>query len=171
MKRIFLSTLVGAVIGAVVAIVLAILGYCIEIVSCFCDVGAYLSCDHKDVFNWEAYGVLFLICVISGAVIGTIYGIYKAKEEAAMVAEQERAEKLEKERKYRVQRAGELKKKALDVFEACGEPNNNIEHLISATYKAEDELEIIMTELLKISETKGKIDAMVEKMKENRIER
>ena len=107
-------------------------------------------------------GKLLFICTIGGAVVGMVYGIYKAKEEINAEKSRRDAENSEAARKQRIQWASEVKQKALNVSNTCEANCKNIPPLVSSAYKADAQMELVLSELAKTAELMGKVDAMAE---------
>lgn len=161
MGKTILYTIKGAVIGAIGAGCLFLIGFFIELFNMgyailTCD------CDKPMIFDWSGMWGLLFICTIGGAVIGMVYGIYKAKEESNAEKARRDAENLEIARKQRIQWASEVKQKALKVSNTCEANSKNISPLVNSTYKADAQMEKILSELADAAELMGKIEAMVE---------
>lgn len=163
-----LAMLSGAGIGAVVALFIYLLGFVVELFNCACQI-ITCNCDGGDaipiMWNVSAFLEVLLLCTIAGAVIGLIYGIYKMKlandEEAAKKA----AADLEKAKKQRIKWAEEVKQKALSVTNICEKNAKGYKPLITASYKANAQMDAIIKELANASELKGKVDAMADDVK------
>lgn len=78
MGKTILYTLKGAAIGAIGAVCLFVVGFCIELFNMGCAI-LTCDCDKPMVFDWSGMWGLLFICTIGGAVVGMVYGIYKAK--------------------------------------------------------------------------------------------
>lgn len=159
MWEILLNTIKGAVIGAIGAICLFVLGFFIEL---FNEGYAILTCDcdRSMVFDWSGMWGLLFMCTIGGAVVGMVYGICKAKEARNAEKNRRDAENLEAARKQRIQWASEVKQKALSVNTICESNSKNVPPLVSNEYKADTQMELILSELANATELMGKIDAM-----------
>ena len=158
----FLAMLAGAGIGAGVAIVIIyILGGVLEILSCFCQI---LTCDFdggsSSVWGEGAFLSVFLFCTIAGAAIGLIYGIYKMKEKSDSEARKKAAIDSEEAKKQRIKWASEVKQKALSVANVCDKNAKEYKPLITPSYKADAQMDLIINELANAAELKGKLDAM-----------
>lgn len=161
MEKTILYTIKGAVAGAIGAGCLFVVGFFIELLN---EGWAILTCDcdRKMVFDWSGMWGLLLLCIIGGAVIGMVYGIYKAKEESDAERARRDAEKSEAARKQRIKWANEVKQKALNVNNMCEENSRNISPLVNSIYKADAQMELILSEFANASELMGKIDAIAE---------
>lgn len=167
MGTIIICTLVGAGIGAVGAVALYVLGFGVELLNCACQIITY-NCDGDAIPGmWEGGSFLsvFLFCLIAGAVIGFIYGIYKVKAASDAETARKEAENSEAARKQRTQWASEVKQKALNVSNTCESNNKNVSPLVCGTYEAEKQMELILAELASAAELMGKIDAMADDVK------
>lgn len=157
----------GALWGACGAIVVVVIGFCIEFLNVGC---AILTCDcnREFVFAWSGGGVfgVFLLCIIGGAIIGSIYGLCKAKEFSDAELARKNAENTEEARKQRVKWASEVKQKALNVNNICSKNKEADKPLVFTDYKANDQMIYIMSELTKIAELQGKIDSLIEELSE-----
>ena len=156
-KRI-MYTLKGAVIGAGGAA-------CLYIAGIILNVGCAIltcNCSATSGFDWSGMWSLIFMGAIGGAVIGLIYGIYKTTEESNAEKKKREAENSGKAQEQRIQWANEIKKKALNVSETCELNSRNDLALVSEVYKADAQMELILSELANATEIKGKIDAIVE---------
>lgn len=106
---------------------------------------------------------IMIICTLVIAAI--IYGLYKVKVASDTENMKKAAENLMDERKQRTQWASEVKQKALSVHNICEANNKNISPLVSGTYKADAQMELILSELANAAELKGKIDAMAKEVR------
>ena len=95
----------------------------------------------------------------------TQYGLFKVKAASDAEAAKRVADNSEAARKQRTQWASEVKQKALNVSNTCELNNKNVSPLVSGTYEAEKQMELILSELANAAELKGKIDAMAEDVK------
>lgn len=155
----------GAAFGGIGAVGLFIAGFVLEIVNLgyailTCD------CDKPMFFDWSGMWSLLLICVIGGAVIGSFYGFYKAKEESDADAARIAAENSEEARKQRVKWASEVKQKALNVNDTCSRNKKSDKPLVSTTYKASAQMTEIINELTKVAEKQGKVNSLAEELSE-----
>lgn len=158
-----ITTLAGACIGAIAAIALYILGFCVELLNCACQI-ITCDCDGGDAIPimWEGgtFWSILLFCTIAGAVIGLIYGIYKMKAESDEEARRRAAAESEAAKNQRIKWAGEVKQKALSVANICEKNAKEYKAPISPIYKANSQMDVIMKELANAAELKGKVDAM-----------
>lgn len=161
MGKTILYTLKGAAIGAIGAVCLFVVGFCIELFNMGCAI-LTCDCDKPMVFDWSGMWGLLFICTIGGAVVGMVYGIYKAKEEINAEKSRRDAENSEAARKQRIQWASEVKQKALNVSNTCEANCKNVPPLVSSAYKADAQMELVLSELAKTAELMGKVDAMAE---------
>lgn len=122
MMTAILSMLAGAGIGAGVALIIYVLGFCIELINCACQI-ITCDCDGGDAIPamWEggSFVTILLFCTIAGAVIGLIYGIYKMKVASDEEARRKAAADSEEAKNQRMKWAGEVKQKALSVASTC----------------------------------------------------
>lgn len=168
MGTVIKDTVIGAILGAVGAVVLYILGFGVELLNCACQI---ITCDCDGgaaipgMWEGSSFMSVLIFCVIGGAVIGFVYGIYKAKVESDAEASKRAAENSEAAKKQRIQWASEAKQKALNVNNTCETNNKNVSPLVSATYKADSQMETILAELANTAELKGKVDAMTNDIK------
>lgn len=121
------------------------------------------------VFDWSGMWGLLLMCTIGGAVVGMVYGICKAKEARNAEKNRRDAENLEAARKQRIQWASEVKQKALSVNTICESNSKNVPPLVSNEYKADTQMELILSELANATELMGKIDAMAKDVQKGGI--
>ena len=130
---VILAILVGAGIGAGVAFLLYVLG----------------------VASVEGTTV---VCIVVGALIGLVNGLYKlqvaSEEEARRIAAAEEA------KKQHIKWADEVKQKALSVANSCAKNAEDCKSLISPNYMAASQMDLIMKELANATELKGKVDAI-----------
>ena len=168
MGTVIICTLAGAGIAAVGAVALYILGFGVELLNCACQI---ITCNFNggDAIHgmWKdgSFMSVFLFCIIGGAIIGFIYGLFKVKAASDAEAAKRVADNSEAARKQRTQWASEVKQKALNVSNTCELNNKNVSPLVSGTYEAEKQMELILSELANAAELKGKIDAMAEDVK------
>ena len=168
MEKSIVYTIKGAAVGACGAFCLFVVRFLIEILNEGCAI-LTCDCDRKMVFDWSGMWNLLFICIIGGAVIGMIYGIYKAKEESNAEKARRAAENSEAARKQRIQWASEVKQKALNVSNTCEVNNENVSPLVSSAYKADAQMELILSEFANAAELMGKIDAMAEDVKKGGV--
>lgn len=161
-----LYTLKGAAIGTIGAISLFFVGFFIEILNFGCAV-LTCDCDKPMVFDWSGMWGILLICTCGGAIVGMIYGIYKEKEESNEADAKRNAEKSEEAQKQRIQWASEVKQTALNVSNTCEANSKNVTPLVNSTYKADAQMELILSEFANASELMGKVNAMAEEIQEN----
>ena len=163
MGKAIINAFKGAAIGIGSAICLFIVGFCIEVLNLGC---AILTCDcvYLSVFFWSGMWGLLAICTIAGAIIGCVYGIYKAKQESDAEAARRKAESSEEARRQRVKWAGEVKQKALNVNNTCSGNKTADKPLVSTTYKATTQMTEIMSELTRVAEKRGKVDSLAEEL-------
>ena len=109
------------------------------------------------------WGILGL-CTIGGAVIGLIYGIYKAKEESDADAARKNAEMSEEARKQRVRWANEIKQSASNLEAKCTSNRTSVKNVVSTDYKSSSQMTNIMNELFRVAEIQGKIDSISEEL-------
>lgn len=159
----FLAMLAGAGIGAGVALAIYILGLGVELVNCACQI-VTCNCDGGDAIPalWGdgSFLSVFLFCTIAGAVVGLIYGIYKMKVASDKEARKKAAADSEEAKKQRIKWASEVKQKALSVANVCDKNAKEYKPLITPTYKADAQMDLIINELANAAELKGKLDAM-----------
>lgn len=165
---VILSMLVGAGIGACVAVALYLLGICVELINCACQI---ISCNFDSdgaipaMWEGETFLRVALFCAIAGAVIGLIYGIYKMKMDFDQEVSRRAAEELQKERLQRINWGKEVEANSLSTSNICEKNSKEIRPLITATYMAHSQANAIINELSKVAELKGKVDAMAEDTK------
>ena len=164
----FLWMLGGAAAGAVIVLILYFLGMCIELINCACNI-VTCNCDGGDaipaMWSGNSFLSVLLFCAIAGAIIGLIYGIYKMKAASNEAARLREAEQSEEAKKQRRKWADEVKQKALSIANACEKNAKNYKPLVSPSYKANVQMDTIISELANASELKGKVDAMAEDAK------
>lgn len=153
----------GAMYGGLGAGGLFVAGFAIEFLNMGCAI-LTCDCDKPMVFDWSGMWSLLLICIIGGAVIGLFYGFYKAKEASDADAARIAAENSEEARKQRAKWASEVKHKALNVNNTCSKNKTSDQPLVSATYKANAQMNEIMNELTKVAEKQGKVDSLAEEL-------
>lgn len=161
------TTLIGAGIGLAASICLIILGVACDFVSCAC---AIISCESS--YNSMSDGILgnfggiCLFCVICGAIIGLVYGLYKMKEEADEINAKKYAEEAEADRQRRKKWASEICQKALKTEQSCKDNAEAMKApLVATMYKSDDMMALITSELTRASELQGKIDALASDVK------
>lgn len=160
------TTCVGALCGLGASILLILLGLACDFVSCACSI---VTCDFDSSASMmsavlDNFGGICKFCMICGAIVGLVYGLYKMKEEAdqnnmILNAEQEAAA-----RKQRQTWASEMKQKVLNVSNTCTQNKASDKPLVSATYKAGAQMSDIMNELTKVAEKQGKVDSLAEEL-------
>ena len=154
--EIFSKTFIGAAVGAIVGVVLYLLGIVFDFLSCLC------SCGENDaLLHNGAFGRIVLVCTIGGAVIGLIYGIVKAKEEADERAAKKRAADSEEAKKQRAKWADEVRKLALNTSNTCENNKTYNKPLVSTSYLASSKMREITKELTNIAELQGKVSSIV----------
>ena len=163
MGKAIINAFKGAAIGIGSAICLFIVGFCIEVLNLGCAI-LTCDCDKPTVFDWSGMWGLLAICTIAGAIIGCVYGIYKAKQESDAEAARRKAESSEEARRQRVKWAGEVKQKALNVNNTCSGNKTADKPLVSTTYKATTQMTEIMNELTRVAEKQGKVDSLAEEL-------
>ncbi len=164
MGKTLVNTIKGAAFGAIGAGCLFVIGFFVEVLNVGCAI-LTCDCDKPKVFDWSGMWGLLFICVIGGAVIGMVYGIYKVKEENNAEKARRDAENSEEAQKQRMQWASEVKKKALNISNTCeANGSRNIPPLVSRSYKADTQMELILSEFANATELMGKIDAMAEEV-------
>lgn len=161
MGNVIKNTLLGAVYGAVGAIVLFLIGLCVEVLNVGCAI-LTCDCDKPTVFDWSGMWGLLLICVIGGAVIGCVYGIYKEKQVRDAEATRLRNENSEEARKQRVKWANEIKQKALSLEKNCTSNRRSTKPIVSTTYTRDNLMNDILSELSLIAEVQGKVESIAE---------
>lgn len=154
---------IGAVIGGIAAIGLFIAGFALELVNCGCGILA-CDCDRSMIFDWSGMWGFLFVFVVGGAIIGLFYGIYKAKEERDEETAKINAENSEKARLQRTRWADTIKEKALGVANQCSLNLSINQSVVSTTYKADTEMEEVISELLKIAELQGTVDSLIEEL-------
>lgn len=163
MFKIIEDTFIGAVIGAIGAVCLFIIGGVIEVANFGCAI-LTCDCDKPTVFDWSGMWGILGLCTIGGAVIGLIYGIYKAKEESDADAARKNAEMSEEARKQRVRWANEIKQSASNLEAKCTSNRTSVENVVSTDYKSSSQMTNIMNELFRVAEIQGKIDSISEEL-------
>lgn len=163
-----LAMLAGAGIGGLVAGAVYVLGVSVELVNFACQI-ITCNCEGEAVIPgmWKesSFISIFLFCIIAGAVIGLIYGIYKMKIASDEAARLRDAANSEEAKKQRIKWAEEVKQKALSVAKSCEKNAKSYKALISPNYKANSQMDTIMKELANAAELKGKVDAMANDIK------
>lgn len=157
----------GATVGACVALVLYILGFGAELINCACQI-ITCNCDGGDaipgMWSGDSFIQVLIFCVIGGAIIGLIYGIYKMKTAADEESARRNAENSEEARKERVKWADEVKQKALDINNTCEKNKALNSNLVSTTYQASSQMKDIVNELTKTAELQGKVNSIVDEL-------
>lgn len=168
MGTVIICTLAGGGIGATIAVVLYILGFGVELVNCACQI-VTCNCDGGDAIPgmWSSgsFTSVLIFCIIGGAVIGFIYGLFSVKAERDAEARKRDEENSEAARKQREQWANEVKQNAISVSNTCAENSKNVVPLVHTSYKANSELDDVLNELASVSELIGKVDSMAEDTK------
>lgn len=166
MGKTILHTLKGAGLGAMGAVCLFVAGFFIEFLNLGCAI-LTCDCDKPTVFDWSGMWGFLLVFIIGGAVVGFIYGIYKAKEESDAEIARRNAANSEEARKQRVKWAGEVKQKALNVNAICIDNKAADKPLVFTTYKANAQMAEIIDELTRVAEKQGKVDSLAEELSKN----
>lgn len=158
-----LCLLAGAGIGAGVAIALYILGGCIEILNCACQI-ATCNCEGDSampgIWQGDVFWHVLLFCVIGGAIIGLIVGLCKMKAAADEEAAKRNLANSEEAKRQRQKWAGQIKQRVLQITNSCEQNKSVDKTLVSTTYKSSNLMKDIMQELTKVSEMQGKVDAI-----------
>lgn len=159
----------GAAIGAGISILLYVLGFGVELINCACQI-ITCNCDGGDAIPgmWEGstFKSVFLFCVICGAIIGLVYGIYKMKEVADEEAARKYEENSEIARRQREHRAGDVKKIAMSAERICNKNESNFKPIVSTTYESSNQMQGILNELVNVAEMQGKVKVISKKMSE-----
>lgn len=161
------TTFIGAGLGFVASIALIILGLACDFLSCACSI---VTCDLDSPASsvassvLESFGSICIFCIICGAIVGCVYGLYKMKEESDENNAKKSAEQSEEARKQRAKWASEIKEKALNVNNTCSKNKTSDKPLVSTTYKANVQMTEIMNELTKVAEKQGKVDSLAEEL-------
>ena len=142
------SLIIGAAIGADSGIVIYLLGEVLGFLNGLCQIVTF-SCDGTNGAIWGegAFGKLMLICTIGGAVIGLIYGIVKAVEEAKENTAYKKAALSDADRAENANRAIEIQKSAKSVMNQCSENSMRTDLIQRVSYKATQ----IMSDIIKAS--------------------
>lgn len=168
MFTIIISILIGALLGVGLAGAL----YILMLGKDFIDISVAFFTDRNsgDIFLESSTRFLtlnlVLVCIISGAIIGFVYGLIRLKNKNAAEAARRNIENSEVAKKQHEKWAEEVKSKALKVYNKCEINNENIVPLIQAEYKADSQMNSILCEMREISELKGQIDSLAEDIKE-----
>ncbi len=164
---IILCALAGAGIGAGISLVLYVLGFCVELANCACQI-VTCDCNGGDAIPamWSGSSFLsaLLFCTACGAAIGLIYGIYKTKVNNDAKLAERNAQNAEEARKLRVQWADALKRKALKVEDTCSRNKTSFAPMVITRYEASDRMDKILTELSKVTELQGKVAVMADEL-------
>lgn len=161
MGNVIKNTFIGAAYGIAGAIALVAVGLCVEVLNVGCAI-LTCDCDKSTVFEWSGIWGLLLICMIGGAIIGCVYGIYKEKQERDAEATRLRNENSEKARKQRVKWANEIKQKALNLERECTSNRGSVKAIVSTTYKRDNLMNDILIELSSMAEIQGKVENISE---------
>lgn len=163
MVKAIINIFKGAAWGAGGAICLYIVGFCLEVLNLGCAI-LTCDCDRPTMFDWSGMWGLLAICTVAGAIVGFVYGIYKAKQESDAETARLKAESSEEAHKQRVKWAEEVKLKALNVNNTCSGNKTADKPLVSTTYKANSQMTDIMNELIRVTEKQGKVDSLAEEL-------
>lgn len=160
------TTFVGALCGLGASVLLIMLGFACDFISCACSV---VTCDFDSSASMTSavldnFGVVCKFCIICGAIVGLVYGLYKMKEEADQNSLILNAEQEAAARKQRQTWASEMKQKAMNVSNTCNQNKESDKLLVSTTYKASSQMTEIMNELTKAAEKQGKVDSLAEEL-------
>lgn len=160
------TTFVGALCGLGVSIVLIVLGFACDFISCACSI---VTCNFDSSANWMSivlgnFGGICKFCMICGAIVGLVYGLYKMKEESEQYNMILNAEQEAAARKQRQAWASEMQRKVMTVNNTCNQNKTSDKPLVSATYKASTQMTEIMNELTKAAEKQGKVDSLAEEL-------
>jgi len=160
------TTFIGAAYGIGASICLILLGLACDFVSCAWSI---ITCDCRGSSTDAAgsilrnFGGIFLVCLIGGAVIGLVYGLYKMKEESDEENARIRAEQSEEARKQRKHWASVIKQDALKIDNSCKAIADILrDPIVVRNYKADVMVEKISSELVNVAEIEGKITALVD---------
>lgn len=157
------TTFIGALLGALASVATFVLGFACDFLSCAC---AIITCDFSSSSDATSgiarnFGSIFLFCVIGGAVIGLIYGLYKMKEEADENDAKRLAEQAEADRIQRKKWASEMWQHASKIEQSCKSNAESMKSpIVSSTYKADTTMGLIMAELTNVAELQGEIVGM-----------
>ena len=101
---------------------------------------------------------LVIIALIAGGAL--IYFVHKKRILKEKEARKKAIADSEEAKKQRIKWAGEVKQHALNVDNICGRNAKEYGPLITPTYKADAQMDLIISELANAAELKGKLDAM-----------
>ena len=154
---------IGALAGGVLAVLLYALGFGVEILNCAC---AIITCDCNreealpGLWHGNSFVNIFLFCLIGGAIIGLVYGIYKRKMELDAEAARKAAENSEEARRQRELWAEEIRNEANAIYKTCKTNQDADKPLRSTTHKSSELMKEIVEELTRASELQGRVDAI-----------
>ena len=165
MLTIIFSMLIGAGAGIAVSVALMGAGFLAEVF----NVGYAIltcDCDREVLFNWDKFGSLILICLIGGAVIGLIFGIFVERANKKNEADKKRDAVSEQAREQRREWANEIRRFAVNVHQTCSEQTKEAENPVAADYQAEKKMEEMASELMNAAELQGKVRALEKELAE-----
>lgn len=160
-------TSIGALAGGVLAILLYVLGFGVEILNCAC---AIITCDCNrqealpGLWHGNSFVNIFIFCLIGGAVIGLVYGLYKMKMEMDAEAARKAAENSEEARRQRAQWAEEIKEEANAIYKTCQINQDADKPLRSTTHKSSELMKEIVEELSRTAELQGRVNAIADEV-------
>lgn len=159
-----LYALLGALIGLGVAVVLYALGFWVECLNCTCQWCLSCESDVPELFPGltdGSYLSIVIFCVICGAIIGLVYGLYKLKvkhDEKEFNAQQKISElEEEQEKEFASIIRREISGVELNRVSVASKQNKAI---IDAQYDAEKSMSEIVKKFDSIVEVQGNIDAI-----------
>lgn len=162
-----LCMLAGAGIGAGVALALYVLGGCVEILNCACQI-ATCNCEGDSampgIWNGDTFLHVLLFCVIGGAIIGLIVGLCKMKAAADEETAKRNFANSEEAKRQREKWAGQVKQRALQVTNSCDQNKSIDKTIVSTNYKSSSLMKEIMKEFSNISEIQGKVNSIAKEL-------
>lgn len=154
----------GAAVGAGLCVLLFIYELVAGMWNCMCD--CFGGCSGMPEINSGlTFLYVFLVCLITGLIAG-IFSALSDRSARLSADERERKRKESKEaQRQRIRWASEVKEKSLEVEKISDENYKGIKPLITAQYRADEQMSIISDELANISELNGKVNAMAQDVK------
>ena len=164
---VFLSLMLGAGIGVGVSLLVYVLGFVVEMFNCACNCFSCNS-EYADVlpFLWEEgrFISIFIFCVIAGAIIGLIVGLFKYKIDYDEKAKKQREAEETQDYNQRRKTAVTVKNYASQTASFCQENLEYKKPAIIPIYEADTQMTRILGELASASALQGKLDAIAEDM-------
>ena len=168
--KIIKYTVCGAITGLFIGFILSIFIGCQAVCSCGEEwLNAFISCAGETgtcsgglekYINDPSVKNCLIFSTLICSLIGAVYGLFKTLQDSRAAKKAAELEQSAAAKKQREQWASEVKQKALSVARTCDKNVKEYRALISPIYKADAQMDAIISELANAAELKGKVDAM-----------